>query len=167
MQKERTWKVEALVKSKRPVPMRKTVKTAIKKILNGLDCSSIPDSVSEISIVFTDDSEIRELNASYRDKDYPTDVLSFSQLEGDDEISSAPTSLGDVVISVETAERQAEKDGRPINEELLRLLIHGILHLFGYDHENVSEEEAGRMRELEERLFHQTDPLWDAGDRGC
>jgi len=147
--------------------MIKTVKAAIKKILNDLDCSSIPDSVSEVSIVFTDDPEIRELNASYRDKDYPTDVLSFSQLEGDDEVSSDPTSLGDIVISIETAERQAEKDGRTKNEELLRLLIHGILHLFGYDHENVSEEEAERMRELEERLFHQRYQLWDTSDKSC
>jgi len=133
-----------------------------------LDCSRIPDSVCEVSIVFTDDPEIQELNASYRDKNYPTDVLSFSQLEDDDEVSPGATSLGDVVISIETAERQAEKDSISKDEELLQLLIHGILHLFGYDHENVSDEDAELMRELEERIFHQhnSERLWGSGGEG-
>lgn len=107
--------------------------------------------VTEVSIVFTTDSDIQALNKNYRAKDKPTDVLSFSLLEG----APIPTqSLGDVVISLDTAERQAKVLGVPLDDELLRLLIHGLLHLIGYDHENVPKEEANRMKAREDELFN-------------
>lgn len=98
---------------------------------------------AEVSLLLCNDSLIRELNGRYRGIDSATDVLSFPQ--GD------PRLLGDVVISVETAERQASEYGVTVQEEVERLLAHGVLHLLGYDHE--SESEAEVMRAKEEALL--------------
>jgi probable rRNA maturation factor len=95
------------------------------------------------------DVEIRELNRDYRDKNRATDVLSFSLVEGEWS-GFRGTMLGDVVISIETAARQARARHRSLNEEVTRLLIHGILHLLGHDHEE--DEEARTMRAEERRL---------------
>jgi len=88
------------------------------------------------------------LNRYYRGKTGPTDVLSFPMREGSF-ASLSPDLLGDVVISTETAERQARASGRSLRDELVALLIHGILHLLGYDHQTPSE--ARRMKRLERR----------------
>jgi probable rRNA maturation factor len=119
-----------------------------------LDCSAIPDSVCELSILLTDNHEVQSLNRDFRNRDTPTDVLSFSLLEGDDPTPGA-ISLGDIAISFETCARQAEAMGCTCGEELLRLLVHGLLHLFGYDHENVSEEAAERMFSLQDSLLEE------------
>jgi probable rRNA maturation factor len=92
------------------------------------------------------DVEVHALNRQYRGKDKPTDVLSFPLA---DELQ--PSLLGDVVISVETAARQARRRGHSLREELQTLLIHGVLHLLGYDHE-VSRSEAIRMRRKEREV---------------
>ncbi len=97
---------------------------------------------SELSIVLVDDEAIRELNATWRDENSPTDVLAFAQREGDG--PEAPGLLGDVVISIPTAARQAGERGHAIEHEIRELLVHGILHLLGYDHEE-SPAEADRM----------------------
>lgn len=127
------------------------IKKLTKKILNDLDWNELPEQVNELSLLFTDDTEIHDLNKQYRGKDRPTDVLSFSQLEGVQDAFN--TSLGDIVISCDTASRQAKELEHPLAEELLRLLIHGILHLAGYDHENVPEIAVKEMQDLEDRLF--------------
>jgi len=93
------------------------------------------------------DPEIHSLNRQYRGKDKPTDVLSFPLA---DELH--PFLLGDVVISVETATRQAQRRGHSLREELQILLIHGILHLLGYDHE-ISRSESIRMRRKEREVL--------------
>jgi len=104
---------------------------------------------SELSIAFVDDAHMRDLNRSYRQKDRPTDVLSFSLIEGEcTDFRSAM--LGDVVISIDTARRQASARHRSLNDEVTRLLIHGVLHLLGHDHEE--SEEALLMRVEERRL---------------
>ena len=100
----------------------------------------------EISLLFTDDDGIRALNSTYRGLDKPTNVLSFSMLEGDTP-SPFTDLLGDVVISVETAETEALKAGIHTEERLSQLLVHGILHLAGFDHEG--DESA--WREMEDR----------------
>lgn len=111
----------------------------------------------ELSILITDDSEIKRLNRLYRGKNKATDVLSFSLAEGEGgELSRL---LGDVVISWDTTRRQARELGVTIREEFLRLLVHGVLHLLGYDHENVPEAEARRMRRKEEQLLAKLSPL--------
>lgn len=114
----------------------------------------IPEQIKEVSVRFTDDSEIQAVNCEYRSKNSPTDVLSFSQIEGL-ELSPFESSLGDILISLETAERQAEQFGNTFAQEVLRLLVHGILHLLGFEHENVSPEEVKRMQDEEDRLFMQ------------
>lgn len=118
-------------------------------ILEKLGCSR-----KELSILFTGDSRIRKLNARYRDIDKATDVLSFPQSDGGKTDSLL---LGDVVISVETAWRQAKDHNLSFDEELVFLLIHGTLHLLGYDHEK-SPAEAKRMQRKTSNLFKKIFP---------
>lgn len=108
----------------------------------------------QLSVLFCKDPEIHKLNLSYRGKDKPTDVLSFSAQEGA-EMPGTENVLGDLVISVDTAKLQAKEYGVSFENEILRLLIHGILHLAGYDHENVSKAEAQRMRRLEQKIYER------------
>ncbi len=125
--------------------------------------SSIGLGRCELSIIVVSDETIRGLNREFRDKDMPTDVLSFSQLEevgkpapDPEKLKNTPeTILGDVVISIDTALRQAEEYEVTPAARLQTLLIHGVLHLIGYDHER-SLAEARRMfsreRELREAI---------------
>lgn len=103
----------------------------------------------QLSVVITDDAEIRSLNRQYAGEDKPADVLSFSQEEG--EAFAAPPDdtrrLGDVIISLETAERQAAEAGHDLDAEVAHLLTHGVLHLLGYDHAEADEEREMRARE--------------------
>lgn len=109
----------------------------------------------EVSIALVDDAAIRLLNEQYRGLDRPTDVLAFAMREGDhasvahDE--NGAELLGDVVISVETALRQAKQQKRPLLDELTMLLAHGLLHLLGYDHDTAAKERVmlQKTRELE------------------
>jgi probable rRNA maturation factor len=105
---------------------------------------------SELSIAIVPDDEIAVLNAEHRGKRSATDVLSFSLLEGEHSEQRGKL-LGDVVIGIETAACQARAAHRGLDEELARLLIHGILHLLGWDHEEPAE--ARRMRAEERRLW--------------
>ena len=104
----------------------------------------------ELSILLTDDRHIRDLNREYRHKDEPTDVLSFGQMEGDVFVSPIPM-LGDLVISLETATRQAAEMGHPLQAEIRILIVHGVLHLLGHDH--LDEEERQEMAMAEEALL--------------
>ena len=108
---------------------------------------------AELSVVLCDDAFIRPLNREWRGKDKATDVLSFPQEEAvaPGRFEALPTVLGDVVISTETAVRQAEELGHPLSVELEALLVHGILHLVGFDHED--PDDAGQMRAEEVRLL--------------
>ncbi len=108
----------------------------------------------ELNLILTDDSEIRRLNKQWRHIDRRTDVLSFSQWEGDETYRSAHPGrqvLGDVVISLPTAMRQAVRYKHNIEQELDRLVIHGLLHLLGHDHVRGGAQ-AVRMRAEERRL---------------
>ncbi len=114
-----------------------------------------------MSILLTDDAHIHRLNRDYRSKDSPTDVLSFALR---DAVSGAPSSqapflsnelLGDVVISVETALRQAEARGASLEEEVAHLGVHGILHLLGYTDD--TDEGAAEMRVREELVLAAID----------
>lgn len=98
----------------------------------------------EISLALVDDDEMRALNGTWRGRDRTTDVLSFAQLEGEPAPDIAGRLLGDVVVSVPTAVRQAAARGRPAGDEIAELLVHGILHLLGWDHER-SPADARRM----------------------
>jgi probable rRNA maturation factor len=106
-----------------------------------------------ISLLFVDDNEIREINRRYLNRDYPTNVVSFSLSEGEfGDIN--PNILGDIVISAETAFKDAEDSGIVLNDELAFLMIHGILHLLDYDHENTDELKTQTMKKKERELFH-------------
>jgi len=107
---------------------------------------------TEVSLLLLDDSGITALNEQYRGKPRPTDVLSFPMYTAKELRQFHPEILGDVVISVETAARQAEHAGCALWEEMTRLLIHGILHLLGFDHEN-NAVGARAMRARERRIL--------------
>jgi probable rRNA maturation factor len=104
----------------------------------------------ELSIALVDDPEIQALNSAFRGRDRPTDVLAFSLEEGPHPERRGPL-LGDVVIGLETAARQARAQRRGLDDELARLLVHGALHLVGYDH--VRARDAQRMRAAERRVL--------------
>jgi len=105
---------------------------------------------AELAVSLVDDAEIHRLNRDYRGKDRPTDVLAFAMREGE-RIGGDETMLGDVVISLESAARQARRRGVSDADEVRALLIHGVLHVLGFDHER-SPGEARRMKAMERRL---------------
>jgi len=127
------------------IPSDELKKTATA-ILSALDC---PDG--ELSLLIVDDPGIATLNQTYRGRSGPTNVLAFSMKEGAFG-DVAPHLLGDVVISVETCQREAEAAGVSFQFHFTELLIHGILHLFGFDHEQ-SDEEERRMTEKSEEIL--------------
>jgi probable rRNA maturation factor len=101
-----------------------------------------------VSVLLTDDEEIRRLNREFRGKDKPTDVLSFPAGDRAEHARMA----GDLAISVETAAREADQRGHGLEIELRVLLLHGVLHLAGFDHETDSGEMARKERLLQKRL---------------
>jgi probable rRNA maturation factor len=117
--------------------------------------SSLALADAELSILLTGDREIHDLNLRYREKDKPTDVLSFPQ-DDEEPLDGSPRILGDVVISVETTERQAKEKGHTFERELTILLIHGVLHLIGYDHER-GRQDGIVMRAMEKRLLKEVE----------
>lgn len=102
-----------------------------------------------VSLSFVDDQKIRELNLEYRNKDSKTDVLSFSQVEGE-EFVFPNAFLGDIVIAVPYVVKQAKGLGHSPLEEVKYLILHGVLHLLGYDHD---EQEEGEMSVLEKQIY--------------
>lgn len=113
---------------------------------------------TEVDITIVDDQEIHSLNKEYRNVDRPTDVLSFALDEKDEnepEIIDAPEEhlLGDIIISAETAARQAEEFGHGLPREMVYLAVHGLLHLLGYDH--IQEDDKVIMRMKEEEALRQ------------
>lgn len=128
--------------------MLKDLKTVAKTILNALEC---PEK-TELSVVIVDDEQIQEINRDYLQRDKPTNVISFSQQEGEGG-GICPELLGDVVISADTAWRDAQEADVSFFSELSFLLIHGILHLVGYDHERGTQEQAELMEQKESELF--------------
>ncbi len=153
----------ALRNRQRTVPIDiRSLKDAVLRLsrhssfINSLPRCLINHTNLEISILLVNDKVIREMNKRFRGLDKVTDVLSFpiydfNQVQSVQFIGHETLLLGDVVISVPQALRQAEEMGIPLHEELLRLVIHGLLHLLGYDHER-GKGEALRMRRLENRL---------------
>ena len=116
------------------------------------------DDMTEVDITIVDDEEIHTLNREYRNVDRPTDVLSFALDEGEEdepELIDGPEEhlLGDIIISVETAQRQGEEFGHGLEREIVYLAVHGLLHLLGYDH--MTDEDKKIMRAKEElSLIH-------------
>jgi probable rRNA maturation factor len=111
---------------------------------------------SHIGLTLVGTTRMRRLNTTYRRRHYPTDVLAFPA--GPVCQENGALFLGDIVICLPTAVAQAPAFGNTPDQELLRLLIHGILHLLGYDHE-ISEQEARRMQRRERTIFHRLSPV--------
>jgi probable rRNA maturation factor len=129
----------------------RTVRRRASRLLRELGVSG-----AELSVLLCDDATIHELNRQYRAVDRPTDVLAFPLLD-DADPAEEPRALGDVVISVETAIRQARKRRRKVIDEVTTLLIHGLLHLLGHDHEAAVERSAMNERAAQlEQLFRRT-----------
>ncbi len=127
------------------------LKKRITAVLEALD-----QEQSELSVLLTNNAKIRELNYNYRDKDRATDVLSFPQ--DDDALDeNGLRLLGDVVISVETAVLQAEDHALTLEQELVLLTIHGVLHLLGYDHDRSRKEEV-YMKKTTQKVFQKLYP---------
>jgi probable rRNA maturation factor len=113
--------------------------------------SQIPETENKpFAVAFVSDKKMRELNAQFRGKDNTTDVLSFP-FEAD-EFETAENILGDIVISAEQAERQAKENNLDLEIEIKQLILHGVLHLCGYDHETDSGEMNARELELRDKL---------------
>jgi probable rRNA maturation factor len=125
--------------------------------------SDVGEASAELGILFVGDQRMRGLNRRYRGKDRTTDVLAFP-MRGVPHSSSHL--LGDVVIAVPTAARQAKQGHRSLDEELTVLLVHGILHLCGYDHER-SETEARRMYRRERMILRSISRLSTRANRMC
>ena len=140
-------------KVKLPVGLRLLVRKCCQAVL----VSENFDRSAEVSVSFVDNNEIRRLNRLYRDKDKPTDVLSFPLGENgvyDVNNETGAVLLGDVVISIETAIKQAKMYNHSLEREVGFLTVHSMLHLLGYDHET-SPLEAERMHEKEEMVLER------------
>ncbi|MGE0665394.1 MAG: rRNA maturation RNase YbeY [Sphingomonadales bacterium] len=109
------------------------------------------DGAAEVSVLFADDAFVRGLNARWRGQDKPTNVLSFPAAE----TGLAPRPLGDIVLACETVAREASEAGKPFGHHVAHLLVHGLLHLMGYDHE--TDEDAAVMEAREIRILETLD----------
>ncbi len=126
---------------------------ALRAVHGGLDAAMGPEGPSEVAIVLADDAFVRDLNRDYRGIDQPTNVLSFAN---DDEpnapvMAGAPRMWGDVIVAFETTDREAEEQGLSLSDHLSHLIVHGILHLVGYDHE--TDDQAAEMERLEVEIL--------------
>jgi probable rRNA maturation factor len=130
----------------------------IENILSFASKKQKVEEGSEISITFVTNESIQEINRDYRQKDYPTDVISFAMEElgeGEVEVVGAdiPRILGDIIISIPKAKEQAEEYGHSFMRELSFLAVHGFLHLLGYDHE--TEEDEKEMFSLQREILEE------------
>ena len=137
-------KIETVTPSLRAL-VRRAIKAALEYEKVGF--------TSEISVTFTDNEGIRELNAAHRNIDRPTDVLSFPLFEKEDLADASDgDALGDIVISLERAREQANEYGHSYEREVAFLTVHSMLHLLGYDHE-ISPEDEKEMFEKQEEIL--------------
>lgn len=137
--------VSVIARARHPECDTARVRRDARALLRALD-----EAGSELTVLLVGDEAMRDLNRRHRAKDRPTDVLAFAMREGP-RTAGDEDRLGDVVISVDTAARQARRRRKSAGDEVRTLLIHGVLHLLGYDHER-SPTQARRMRSKEREL---------------
>jgi len=109
----------------------------------------LPKAKGELNVIFVDDAKIHRLNKAYRHMDKPTDVLSFSFIGQED--PNHDSTLGEIYISVPAAKKQAPHYGNTMEDELRKLFVHGVLHVFGYDHER--EADYQKMTDMEQEIL--------------
>ncbi len=130
------------------VELRKLADHATQAVFHEIGVAS--SSKSELSLLFTGDEAIRQVNRKWRGMDKPTNVLSFPAVS-DADPARLPPVLGDIVFGVETIAREAKLEDKPFDHHLIHLIVHGLLHIFGYDHEQ--EPDAKAMEALEQRIL--------------
>jgi probable rRNA maturation factor len=141
-------KIEIIVRSAR-WRKRPSAKTIAKSAVLAA-AKAVSTRRAELAIVLSDDSAVRTLNRQWRDKNAPTNVLSFPAPTRGKGRSASPY-IGDVVIAYQTTAREAAAEGKPFNHHLAHLAVHGFLHLLGYDHSN--DHDAETMERLERRIL--------------
>ena len=150
-------KIKVIITNKqKAVKIPTAIRMLVRRCCNAVLKLENFEGPAEISVTFTDNEGIRELNRQYRDKDIDTDVLSFPMGENgvyDVDMETGAKILGDVVISMEKARDQAERFGHSFQREVGYLTAHSVLHLLGYDH--IDNLEKVRMREKEELVMDQ------------
>jgi probable rRNA maturation factor len=136
-------------------PIKAFIETYVSAALNHSTVAPNLPATVEISIVLTNDAEIQVLNHEYRGKDKPTNVLSFPQETDFDALKHLETCvlLGDIVLSIETIQREVDQQQKLMHHHLAHLIIHSALHLVGYDHE--TDSDAEKMEALEIDILHQ------------
>lgn len=127
--------------------LRMLVDRVLEATLHGLEFDDVD---SELSLVFTDDANIRTINAKWRHIDKATNVLSFPAFPMQPGQRPGPI-LGDIVIARETVQREAQEENKSFDDHLSHLIVHGLLHLTGYDHQN--DDEAEQMESLERKIL--------------
>ncbi|MCL4128811.1 UNVERIFIED_CONTAM: hypothetical protein GTU68_063675 [Idotea baltica] len=151
MNKDKNWEIDILEEGlKSDIDLTK-INSVIEFLLKELSSENIQESISELSLTLCSDVHIKKLNKEFRGKDKATDVLSFPMNDGFD--CAITVSLGDIVISLDTAKVQAKELELAYEERFFQLLIHGLLHLFSYDHEDVPDKERIRMETREDELL--------------
>lgn len=123
------------------------VASAVSAAFAEAGLKALPDA--ELAVTLADDARVTELNGEWRDKPKPTNVLTFPAVEPD-ETADAPM-LGDVILAFETVEREAREEGKSLSDHVSHLVVHGVLHLFGFDH--LDDDEAEEMEALETRAL--------------
>ncbi|TWB22463.1 putative rRNA maturation factor [Nitrospirillum amazonense] len=132
---------------------------ALRQVL-AVDADALPEGEGEVSILLSDNAAVRVLNHQYRGKDKPTNVLSFPMLGDEDEdeefelpegMERPPYLLGDIILAYETLMTEAAEQNKPVANHLTHLVIHGVLHLLGYDH--IEDAEAETMERLETAIL--------------
>ncbi len=127
-----------------------TAKTALNSAILPKICI---DRDLEISVVLANDDLVQILNREYRQKDKPTNILTFATLDSEEIPTSGVLNLGDIILSYETMERESQEKGTFMLDHIKHLTVHGVLHLLGYDHQ--TEDEANDMETLEIRILEQ------------
>lgn len=128
--------------------LEKLTRTAVEAALAG---ASPPATSGDVAVLFTDDRAIAEINAEWRGKDKPTNVLSFPTPEDMPLPEGEARQLGDIVLAFGVIAREAAEQGKTLHDHTVHLIVHGTLHLLGYDHENDSE--AAEMEALERHIL--------------
>jgi probable rRNA maturation factor len=156
------WNVHVTLESRRLKLGVSWIRRVVHEALRHIEPELPGAEIDELHLLITDDERMRVINRDFRGKDKPTDVLSFPQfskkeLERGRVRGALPKGvvgsyLGDLVIASETTQRQAARFDVSVEEEFIRLVVHGLLHLCGYDHEDVPRAEAERMRRKERRI---------------
>lgn len=150
-----TIKVAIKIREKKWLDDIKEIRSVVKKAASqawkfgNVGDLEIPVDDAEISILLTDDEEVHSLNREYRGVDRTTNVLSFASLDDEFEVIDSPLLLGDIIVAYGKTKEEAEEEKISLQSHLFHLVVHGVLHLIGYDHIEEAEAEEMESKEIE------------------